>query len=362
MNPISSRNQPTLKLEIGHVLFIDLVGYSENSVIEEQKRQLGQLTAIVLGATEVSDIPNAPIVRLPTGDGMALVLSRNSTQRKNRAQCAFEIAQALKGHPEIELRMGIHSGPVSEVTDVNGRTNIAGAGINMAQRVMDCGDAGHILASQRLADDLEQFARWKPCIHQLGECAVKHGVRLTIVNLYTDELGNRAEPKKFRIARQRRSLMTIAGVALLGIIAAGTALFFHRSTRLGASEWTIPEKSVAVLPFENLSQDKSNAYFVAGIQDEVLTRLANPARIESDLPHTPPGNIRVVRKISERIRRGAQCVSVIFWKAVLQKLANAVHINVQLIKASTRRACLGAELRSHPRRRASPSKARSPKR
>ena len=188
------------QLEIGHVLFIDIVGYSR-LLIEEQKERLRRLTDIVLETAQVRKATNEQLVCLPTGDGMALVF-RNSSEEP--AQCALEIAKALKDHPEIELRMGIHSGPVSEVTDVNGRTNIAGAGINMAQRVMDCGDAGHILASRRVADDLEQYVRWKPHIHDLGECAVKHRVRLKVANLYRGELGNRSLPKKFRIARRRR--------------------------------------------------------------------------------------------------------------------------------------------------------------
>src|SRR4029077_1816748 len=176
MPPESENN---LRLEIGHVLFIDLVGYSK-LLIEEQKERLRQLTNIVLATGQVREATNEELVRLPTGDGMALVF-RNSAEEP--AQCALEIAQALKAHPGIRVRMGIHSGPVSEVTDVNGRTNIAGAGINMAQRVMDCGDAGHILLSKHVVDDLEQFARWKPRIHDLGECAVKHGVRVKLVNL-----------------------------------------------------------------------------------------------------------------------------------------------------------------------------------
>ena len=183
-----------LRFEIGHVLFIDLVGYSK-LLIEEQKERLGQLTAIVLATPQVQAAPNEQLVRLPTGDGMALVF-RNSSEEP--ARCALEIAEVLRKHPEIPVRMGIHSGPVSEVTDVSGRHNIAGAGINMAQRVMDCGDAGHILLSQRVADDLAQYRQWAPRLHDLGECEVKHGVRLHLVNLYAEEIGNPALPEKLR--------------------------------------------------------------------------------------------------------------------------------------------------------------------
>ncbi len=182
------------KFEIGHVLFIDIVGYSK-LLIEEQKERLGQLTKIVLGTAQVRDSTDEQLVRLPTGDGMALVFHHSAEEP---ARCALEIAEALRKHPEIPVRMGIHSGPVSEVTDVSGRTNIAGAGINMAQRVMDCGDAGHILLSQHVADDLVQYRQWAPRLRDLGECEVKHGVRLHLVNLYAEPLGNPEVPEKFR--------------------------------------------------------------------------------------------------------------------------------------------------------------------
>src|SRR6187200_2213578 len=181
-----------IQFEIGHVLFIDIVGYSQ-LLIEEQKERLGQLTSIVLGTEQVRNSSDEQLVRLPTGDGMALVFRHSAAEP---ARCALEIAEALRKHPELPVRMGIHSGPVSEVTDVSGRTNIAGAGINMAQRVMDCGDAGHILLSQRVAEDLAQYRQWAPRLHDLGECEVKHGVRLHLVNLYAEQLGNPALPKK----------------------------------------------------------------------------------------------------------------------------------------------------------------------
>ena len=186
-----------LHLEIGHVLFIDIVGYSK-LLIEEQKERLNQLTDIVLATAQVREATDEQLVRLPTGDGMALVFRRNAEEP---ARCALEIAEALQKHPELPVRMGIHSGPVSEVTDVSGRTNIAGAGINMAQRVMDCGDAGHILLSQHVADDLIQYRQWAPRLRDLGDCEVKHGVRLHLVNLYAEPLGNAAIPEKFQQSR-----------------------------------------------------------------------------------------------------------------------------------------------------------------
>src|SRR5216683_3964639 len=186
------------RLEIGHVLFIDIVGYSK-LLVKQQSELLSELNDVVTGTKEFREAESAgKLIRLPTGDGMALVFRTNP---EAPAQCAMEIARALKSHPAIQLRMGIHSGPVNEVVDVNQRANIAGAGINMAQRVMDCGDAGHILLSKHVAEDLEEYPHWQPHLHELGECEVKHGVRVSVVNLYTEELGNPAVPEKMRAAR-----------------------------------------------------------------------------------------------------------------------------------------------------------------
>jgi DNA-binding Lrp family transcriptional regulator len=208
-----------LQLEIAHVLFIDIVGYSK-LLITEQSELLRKLTEVVQG-TEQFRIAETEgkLVRLPTGDGMALVF-RNSPEAPVR--CALELSKRLKSHPELPVRMGIHSGPVNEVTDVNGRTNVTGTGINMAQRVMDCGDAGHILISKHVADDLEGYPQWRPYLHELGEYGVKHGVRVSVVNLYTEELGNPDMPEKFRKAEvgivspdaPRRSLTAITEVFL----------------------------------------------------------------------------------------------------------------------------------------------------
>src|SRR5205807_6292294 len=122
------------------------------------------------------------LIKIPTGDGMALVFQ---DRLEATVECALEISRALKEHPTLPLRMGVHSGPVSGVIDVNERANVAGAGINMAQRVMDCGDAGHILLSKRVAEDLEQYEHWQPLLHDLGTCEVKHDVRVGIVNLFS---------------------------------------------------------------------------------------------------------------------------------------------------------------------------------
>src|SRR6266550_3752597 len=184
-----------VKLEIGHVLFIDIVGYSKG-LINEQSELLQKLKEIVRGTEQFRAAEAAgKLLRLPTGDGGALVF-RNSPEAS--VLCALEIATALNNHPELRVRMGIHSGPVNEVTDLNAQANIAGAGINMAQRVMDCGDAGHILLSKHVAEDLEHYGHWQPLLHGLGECEVKHGVRIGIVNLYRDDIGNSQLPKTFR--------------------------------------------------------------------------------------------------------------------------------------------------------------------
>src|SRR3989449_4390297 len=207
-----SEQSSDVKFEIGHVLFIDIVGYSK-LLINEQSEQIQRLKEIVRG-TEQFRLAEAEgkLLRLPTGDGGALVF-RNSPEAP--VLCALEISKELKNHPELHVRMGIHSGPVNEVTDLNEQANIAGAGINIAQRVMDCGDAGHILLSNHFADDLEQYPQWRSLLQELGDWEVKHGVRVGLVNLYTEELGNPQRPQNIR------------GVA--------------------------PAKSVAVLPFINMS-------------------------------------------------------------------------------------------------------------
>jgi TolB-like protein/Flp pilus assembly protein TadD len=261
-----------LRLEIRHILFIDIVGYSK-LLIEEQKEHLGQLTSIVLATAQVRDSTGEQLVRLPTGDGMALVFHHSPEEP---ARCALEIAEALLKHPELPVRMGIHSGPVSEVTDVSGRTNIAGAGINMAQRVMDCGDAGHILLSQHVADDLVQYRQWAPRLRDLGECEVKHGVRLHLVNLYAEPLGNAAVPQKLREAKakpaRRSSLGWIAALVLVAILAAGAYYFtVRRAAPKGA---VIPEKSIAVLPMVNSTGNPANEYFSDGMSEEFISSLS----------------------------------------------------------------------------------------
>src|SRR5207245_10581339 len=207
-----------IQLEIAHVLFIDIVGYSKLS-ISDQHAAVEELNQIVR-ASEQFQRAEAPSrsIKIPTGDGMALVFY---TSPEAPAQCAVEISRALKEHPPLQLRMGIHSGPVSGVADVNERANLTGAGLNIAQRVMDCGDAGHILLSKHVAEDLEEYERWRPLLHDLGSCEVKHGVRVSVVNLYDVQFGNAKLTRIFDTVQKRRTRLRWAAMtaALLRLAA-----------------------------------------------------------------------------------------------------------------------------------------------
>src|SRR6266516_2363349 len=207
-----------IELEIAHVLFIDTVGYSKLS-INEQRAVIDELTQIVRGAEQFRKAEAADrLIKISTGDGMALVFY---TSPEAPVRCGMELSRALKDHPRLRLRMGIHSGPVSGVVDVTGRTNLAGAGLNMAQRVMDCGDAGHILLSKHVVEDLAEYEEWRPLLHDLGTCEVKHGVNVAIVNLYADEVGNPQLPQKFQALRKQRARVRWAGVAAALLLLAG---------------------------------------------------------------------------------------------------------------------------------------------
>src|SRR5437764_2108749 len=247
-----------IQLEIAHVLFIDIVGYSKLS-INEQRAAIDELTQAVRASEQFQNAEAAArLIKIPTGDGMALVFYKSPEEP---VECALEISRALKEHPKIELRMGVHSGPVSGVIDVNGQANLAGAGLNMAQRVMDCGDAGHILLSKHVAEDLEEYEQWRPLLHDLGSCEVTHGVRVSIVNLHADEVGNAQLPKKFQALKKRRAQMrwaaTAAALLALLVIVAGVAVF--SSYRVG-SLVAAPEKSITVRAFDNLSSERVADY------------------------------------------------------------------------------------------------------
>jgi len=318
-----------IRLEVAHVLFIDIVGYSKLS-INEQRTVVDELTTIVRGSDQYQKAEAAGrLIKIPTGDGMALVFY---TSQEAPAQCAIEISGALKAHPRLPVRMGVHSGPVSGVIDVNGHANLAGAGLNMAQRVMACGDAGHILVSKHVAEDLEEYEHWRPLLHDLGACEVKHGMRVGIANLYADQVGNPQLPKKFQAlkrhsARMRWAVTTAALLALAAIIA-GIAMFSRYRV---PSTLAAPEKSIAVLPFENRSEDKANAFFTDGVQDEILTDLAKIADLKvisrTSVLQYKSGVARNLREIAQQLG----VANVV--EGSVQRSGNRVRVNAQLIDA-----------------------------
>jgi TolB-like protein/Flp pilus assembly protein TadD len=379
------------RLEIAHVLFMDIVGYSK-LLTDEQSEALQELNQIVRN-TEAARAAEAAgqLTILPTGDGMALVFAGSVEEP---VECALEISQALRAQPSLPVRMGIHSGPVHHVKDANGRENIAGAGINVAQRVMDCGDAGHILVSKRIADDLAQQRRWQPYLHELGDVEVKHGVVVSLVNLYAETIGNPTPPS--RLGKTRASIpgsrtrtrkafsplalatfivaVLLLALAIVSVIFAPAIMRTLDQRRLAtlpqptptaapsladtiksavAKQITdelqgelsrkknaavqpaptgaaIPEKSIAVLPFENLSEDKSNAYFAEGVQDEILTRLAKVA----DLKVISRTSTQRFKSSPDNLPQIAKQLGVAnILEGSVQKAGDQVRVNVQLINA-----------------------------
>ena len=320
-----------IQLEIAHVLFIDIVGYSKLS-INEQRAAVDELTKVVRSSDQYQKSEAAArLIKISTGDGIGLVFY---TSPEAPAQCAVEISRVLKEHPRLQLRMGVHSGPVSGVIDVNDRANIAGAGINVAKRVMDCGDAGHILISKHVAEDLEEYEHWRPLLHSLGECEVKHGVRVGIVNLYADEIGNPQLPKKFQALKKHRARMrwsaTAAALLALAALVAGIALFSRYRVQS-----TAPDKSIAVLPLENLSEEKENAYFADGIQDELLSNLAKIKDLKvisrTSVMQYKSGITRNLKEIAQQLGVG----NVV--EGSVRRSGNHVRVSVQLIDALTDR-------------------------
>jgi TolB-like protein/Tfp pilus assembly protein PilF/class 3 adenylate cyclase len=265
-----------IQLEIAHVLFTDIVGYSKLP-IQQQRAFVEQLNEIVRGTDEFQTAETAGrLITIPTGDGITLVFYHSP---EAPVECALEISRALKKHPELQLRMGVHSGPVSGVIDATGKANVAGAGINIAQRVMDCGDAGHILLSKHVAEDLEEYPHWQPHLHELGECEVKHGAQVSLVNLYTEELGNPAVPEKLKTAAAQRKRvafrwLSLGAVSLLGVLAAIGFLLLRHKQPLSAPGLAVAENSIAVLPFVNMSGDKDQEFFSDGISEELLNLLS----------------------------------------------------------------------------------------
>jgi len=330
------------RLKIGHVLFMDLVGYSK-LLLDEQREQLQRLTEIVRDTEQVHAAEAADkLIRLPVGDGMALVFFSSP---EAPVRCAIEISERLKQYPQLKLRMGIHSGPVNEVRDVNDRANVAGAGINFAQRVMDCGDAGHILLSKRVAEDLAHSRQWRAYLHDLGECAVKHGVPVFIVNLYTDEIGNAQLPEKVKQWQSeqaaqavdqsstlpRKHVLIDGAVLLIAIASFGVWLYFKQAAVTSPG----PEKTIAVLPFQNFSPDKDNAFFADGVQDDILTSLAKI----KDLRVTSRSSVMKFRDIAEQnLRQIGKALGVAnVLEGSVRREGDRVVVNVQLVDAQSAR-------------------------
>src|ERR1700726_4714921 len=350
--PAKHKSDP--HLTTAHVLFMDVVGYSK-LLVNEQREIVHQLNQIVRKTAQFrKSEAGGKLISIPSGDGMALVFFQSPEEP---VQCALEISRVLKNHPRMRLRMGVHSGPVDQVKDVNERSNVAGAGINIAQRVMNCGDAGHILVSKRVADDLAQDSLWQPHLHDLGEIEVKHGVRAQVVNLYTEELGNPGVPEKLKgvgaaVSAATKSKPTIprriaiaAAVLIIGTLAVAALRWSRRASTSASSVAAslpaaaspptsvaaVPEKSIAVLPFENLSEEKANAYFADAIQDEILTRLSKIAALKV-ISRTSTQHYKSAPENLPEIARLLGVANIL--EGSVQKSGDAVRVNVQLIKAA----------------------------
>ena len=332
---MAAETNKEIELEIAHVLFLDIVGYSKLSV-NEQHARVDELNGIVRLSEQFQKTEAADrILKIPTGDGMALVFYKSPEEP---AQCAFEISRALKDNLRLQVRMGIHSGPISGVVDVNERTNVAGAGINLAQRVMDCGDAGHILLSHHVAEDLAEYERWRPFLHDIGTFEVKHGARVSVANLYSDEIGNPNLPSKLQAINQalrkhrvqvRWAAVAIGLLVVAALAAAGLSFLRQGPARSLA---TAVEKSIAVLPFENLSSNKENAYFADGIQDDILTALSQV----SDLKVISRNSVMQYRGRERNMRDIGQALDVTYLlEGSVRRAADKVRITAQLIDART---------------------------
>src|SRR5436309_9280425 len=291
-----------LRLEIAHVLFMDIVGYSTR-LTDEQQALVDQLNQVVRSSDEFNRAAAAGrLKKIPTGDGMALIFHDSPEQP---VECAVEISRVLKHHPDLPVRMGVHSGPVSAVTDVNDRVNAAGVGINLAQQLMDCGDAGHILLSKRVAEDLQQNGRWRPHLHDLGEVELKHGERAHVFNFYTDDAGNSDPPKK-------KAMSSTAAAA-------------------GTIDLERDRVSICVLPFANISGDAEQEYFSDGISDDIITDLSKVSAlhiVSRNTAFTFKGKPVDVRQVV------AQLYVSIVLEGIVRNTAGRVRITAQLIDGS----------------------------
>ncbi len=295
------------RMEIAHVLFMDIVGYSTR-LTDEQQALVDELNQIVRSSDEFNKAAAAGrLMKIPTGDGMALIFYNSPEQP---VECAVEISRALRHHPGLPVRMGVHSGPVSAVTDVNDRVNAAGVGINLAQQLMDCGDAGHILLSKRVAEDLQQNGRWRPHLHDLGEVELKHGERAHVFNFYTDDAGNSDPPKK-------KAMSSTAAAA-------------------GTIDLERDRVSICVLPFANISGDAEQEYFSDGISDDIITDLSKVSAlhiVSRNTAFTFKGKPVDVRQVAAQLH-----VSHVLEGSV-RKAAGRVRITAQLIARSERHLC-----------------------
>lgn len=318
-----------LELAIAHVLFMDIVGYSKLTT-KEQNAAVATLNGIVQNCEPFQTAENTGrLLKIPTGDGMALVFYSSPEEA---VKCAVAVNRALKALGNLPVRMGIHSGSVSGVMDVSGRPNVAGAGINIAQRTMACGDDGHILLSKHAADDLAEYEEWRPLLHDLGDVEVKHGQRINIANLYSDEIGNPALPEKItgalRAKKRRRLAWSISGS--LSLLLAAVTIWWLRN--IGPA--TPPEKSIAVLPLENLSESKENAFFADGIHEDILTTLGKIR----DLKVISRTSVMQFRGAARNLRDIGKTLGVAnILEGSVRRSANRVLVNVQLVDARTDR-------------------------
>lgn len=338
---MSAELQPNAELEIAHVLFIDVVGYSR-LLINEQSALLAELNQLVRTTDHFRTAEAAgKLIRIPVGDGMALVFF---TSPEAPVQCALEICKALQEHPHIHLRMGIHSGPVDPVRDVNDRSNVAGAGMNIAQRIMDCADDGHILLSKRVAEDLAQYGHWKSRLHDLGEIEVKHGAVVSVFNLYGEGFGNSQVPTRIKkqsrrlfpsgaqtpARRRRNAVRAIAFLVLPIAIGISAWAYFRNPPRRVSAAAFIPQKSIAVLPFDNFSDDKQNSYFADGIQDDILTALSQV----SDLKVISRNSVMQYRDQARNTREIGQALGVAhLLEGSVRRANDKIRITAQLIDA-----------------------------
>lgn len=325
--------QAESEFEIAHVLCTDIVGYSK-LMIDQQADYLRRLNEIVRGTDQFQRAEaGRKLLRIPTGDGMVLVFF---THPQDPAECAVQIAQGLKAFPQVQLRMGIHSGPVNRVSDVNERSNVAGAGINIGQRVMDCGDAGHILVSKRVAEDLGHYSKWRPQLHDLGEVEVKHGVKVEVVNLYSDDFGNPAVPEKLKgkqvkssFSRDRLSRFVGAAVVITAVALVGFILYRNRDVSLPASASIFPGKSVAIAPFKPLVASAGDEVLEAGMADTLINKLSTSREII--IP-----SLSLVRKYEDRdpVTMGRELHVNTVLEGNVQKSGDRIRVTARLIKVA----------------------------